>query len=61
MGIMSMVEGTGVDVASALGGVANSMVAQVGPIVTAAVPVVGAVMGVYFGFKIFKRITGSRG
>lgn len=34
MGTLFAVEGSGVDVASALGGVANSMVAQVGPIVT---------------------------
>lgn len=59
-GLMAAVEGTGVDVTSAIGGVADSMLGQIGPIVGKAVPVVGAVMGVYFGFKIFKRITGAR-
>lgn len=53
-------EGISLDIGSAIGSAASNMMSQASDVLPIALGVFAAVAGVFFGFKIFKRLTGAR-
>lgn len=53
-------EGISLDIGGAIGDAASNMMGQANDVLPYGLAIFGAVAGVFYGIKIFKRITGAR-